>query len=162
MKLTTAERHLIAQIVNIKLNTATLREHIRLEAIYQAADPENAPLPIPIDFVEESQKELFSKYENQRVADIKNKDDQKIIRDAITKSNAARDVIFQNDEKPEFEAKFSEDDVQVLKQFYDTDSRSFPRQYHKAILSLNSKLHEDPKAKEAKEAKEAKKPKKKK
>lgn len=154
MKLTTAERHLIAQIVNIKLNTATLREHIRLEAIYQAADPENAKLPIPMDFVEESQKELFTKYENQRVTDIKNEDDQKIIRDAITKSNAARDAIFQNDEKPEFEAKFSEDDVQVLKQFYDTDSRSFPRQYHQAILSLHSKLKEDPK--------EDKKPKKKK
>lgn len=141
MKLTIAERLLIGQIVNVKLNSATLREHIRLKAIYDAADPDGTPLPIPIDFVDEEFKDLFEKYNNKRIDDIEDKDHQKILRNAMMKSNEARNKIWLNDDQADFVAKFSDDDIQMLKNFYDNDKRTFPRQYHKAILSLNEKIN---------------------
>lgn len=142
MKLTRAERLLIGQIVNIKLDTATLKDHIMLESIFKAADPDGIKYPAPSDFVPEEKKELFQKYENKRVGEIEDKEHQKVLQEAMVKFREVESKIWEN-EDPEDEwadVKLNPEQLAVIQNHYDTDRRPFPRQYHGAIVSLNDKL----------------------
>jgi hypothetical protein len=146
MKLTTAERMLIGQIVNIKLNSATLREHIRLEAIFKEAKVDEVKLPFPQDFVSDEQKELFDKYNNMRVDEIKDEKDQIVIKEAIIKSNQEREKVWTNTDGNDMNINLTNEDIDILKGFFNSDQRKFPKDYHTAILSLHKKL-EDKKSK---------------
>lgn len=152
MKLTRAERLLIGQIVNIKLETATLKDHLILEGIFKATDPESIEYPNPPQFIPEEKKELFQKYENKRVGEIEDKEDQKILQEAIMKSREAEGKIWENNDPKEewVDVKLTPDQLAVLQNFYETDKRPMPRQYHQAIVTLNDKMEakKKPKKKE--------------
>jgi len=143
MNLTIAERLLIGQIVNVRLNSASLGEHIKLESIYKTVDPDSVSLPFPLDYVNEEQKLLFEKYDRMQIDDIENKDHQEILRNAMIKSNEERNRIWNNGDKSNFEVNLTKDEIVILKEFYDSDKRTFPKQYHKAILSLYGKITDD-------------------
>lgn len=140
MKLNKAERFLIGQIVNIKMGSASLRDHIRLEKIFKAADPDSIILSTPEDFVPADKKELFAKYDGKDLKEIEDKDDQAVLRDAILKTNEERAKVWNDESEGDFEAKFSTEDIIILKDFYEKDQRTFPKQYHAAILTLSNKL----------------------
>lgn len=142
MKLSRAERLLIGQIVNIKLEQATLKDHIMLESIFKVVNPDSIEYPKPPDFIPEEKRELFQKYENKRVGEIEDKEDQKMLQEAIMKSREAESAIWENDdpEKEWVEIQLKPEQLAILSNFYETDRRPFPRQYHQAIIALNGKL----------------------
>lgn len=147
MKLTRAERLVIARIVNIRLDSATLKDHILLEGIYRAIMPDEINLSTPLDFVEnENDRELFTKYDGQPVNQIENEDDKKVITEAIQKARMAELEVWANDEKPA-EIDLSGEQTRTLKNFFDKDNRPFPREQHAAIVSLHDKLEENLKEK---------------
>ena len=119
MKLTIAERVLIGQIINVKMSSATLKEHIRLETIFKAVDVENAKLPAAIDYVEEDQKELFKKYDGQQIASIKDKEAAEILQEAMKNSAIDREKIWANEEEADFNAELSNEDLAILRNFFE-------------------------------------------
>ena len=142
MKLTRAERLLIGQVVNIKLDGATLKDHLVLEGIFKVVDPDSIEYPAPPNFIPENKKELFQKYENKRISEIEDKEDQKVLQKAIMDSREAESKIWENKDLEEewVEIRLTPDQMAVLKNFYETDKRPFPRQYHDAIVTLDDKL----------------------
>lgn len=143
MKLTRAERLLIAQIVNIKLDSATLKDHIQLEKIFNATKVSELKMPVPQDFVEkEEDKELFKKYDGIKIADIEDVEEKKIIQNAIKKSKEKEFEIFSNADSEEqlVEVDLSDEDIKVIEEFYNKDKRPFSREFHKVILDLHAKL----------------------
>lgn len=139
LKLAKAERLLIAQIVNIKLDSATLKDHILLEGIYKAVKPFDIKVPTPPEFVPEDKRNLFAKYENKKISDIEDADDKKVLGEAIAKSREKEMELYTSLEKTEgFD--FQDEQIKTLKDFFDKDKRTFPREYHEAIVSLYNKL----------------------
>lgn len=139
LELAKAERLLISQIVNIKLDSATLRDHILLEGIFHAVKPLEIEIPTPPEFVPQDKKSLFEKYENQRVSDIQDEEDKKVISEAIRKSREKEMELYTNlDETDTFE--LTEEEVRTLKDFFEKDKRPFSRELHEAIISLHNKL----------------------
>jgi hypothetical protein len=149
MKLSMAERLLRGQIVNVKLNTATLKDHIMLESIFKDADPDSIEYPIPQNFVPDDKQELFQKYENKQIKDIEDEEDKKVLQQAMIESREAEAKIWENKESEDEQVnvKFSPDQLKVLNDFYETDKRPFPRQYHDAIVSLHDKIESKKKKK---------------
>jgi hypothetical protein len=49
--------------------------------------------------------------------------------------------MFNNEEQGE-SFDFSKDQVDMIKKFFETDKRPFPREYHNAIVALHGKLFE--------------------
>lgn len=142
MKLTKAERLMAAQILNTKVEKATLREHIQLEKLFNKLDAENIRLPIPPDYVNDDQQELFSKYENKKVSDIEDENDKQIIQEAMQKSRQDEMKFWANEDEETVDIEFNDEDIKKLFEFFDKDERQFPREYHKVIVDLYNKLEE--------------------
>ena len=142
LKLTRAERILLFQIVNVKLDMATLRDHLMLEKIYNSIDAEGAQkeLPRAIDFAKEEDKPIFEKYDGIRISDIEDQKEQAIIVEALTKAREKENEIWSNAEDPDFVVKFEDDQIKIINDFFEKDKRTWPRNYHKAIISLHEKL----------------------
>ncbi len=140
LELAKAERLLIAQIVNIKLDSATLRDHILLEDIFHAVKPFEIKVPMPPDFVSREDKHLFEKYENKRLAEIEDEDHKKILSEAVRKAKEEETKLYTQLDETEG-VEFSHEQIKTLKDFFEHDQRPFPREYHEAIISLHSKLN---------------------
>lgn len=153
MKLTRAERLLIGQIVNVKLDTATLKDHLMLEGIFRAVDPDGIKFPNAPDFVPKDKQELFQSYNGKQIRDIENPEHQKILQKAVMAAKEEESKIWSNEdpEEEQMDIKFKPEQITSLKNFYETDRRPIPRQYHLAIVSLNDKLESKKKAKTKKE-----------
>lgn len=140
MKLTQAERLVVARIVNIRMDSATLKDHIQLEGIYKAIKPEEISLKTPLDFIEdEADRELFEKYDGQPVNQIEDEAHKKKITEAIQKARVDELSVWANDDEGK-EVEFSVEQAQTIKNFFDKDNRPFPREHHAAIVSLHDKL----------------------
>ena len=142
IQLTRAERMLLFQIVNVKLDSATLRDHILLERIYNAVDIESIGFPKPADFASEEEAKLFEQYDGVMVNKIENEEHKAIIVEALRKAREKENEIWDNEEDPDFSIKLENDQKAIIKDFFDKDKRTWPRNYHKAIISLNNKLLE--------------------
>ena len=143
MKLTRAERLVVARIVNIRLDSATLKDHILLEGIYRAIMPEEINMSSPLDFVEsEEDKKLFEKYDGKPVNQIEDEDHKQKVTEAIQKARAAELAVWANDEDG-VEMNLNGEQIKTLKNFFDKDNRPFPREQHAAIVSLHDKLEEE-------------------
>lgn len=140
MELTKAERVLVSQIVNIKLDEATLKDHIMLEDIYKAVNTGDIKFPNPIDYASKEDEELFSKYDGMKIDDIEDEEHRQKIQEAIRKSKEEQNKIWANEGGDEVEVNFTDDQIKVLKDFFEQDKRSWPREYHKAIYDLHSKI----------------------
>lgn len=141
MKLTRAERLLAAQIVNIKLDNATLKDHIMLEGVYKAAKSDQIRLPVPPDYIEdEEDKKLFKQYDGRQISEIEDKDHKEKLQKAIRQAREDEMKIWSNEGGDEEEVEFTTDQVETLKDFFENDKRPFPREYHQAIIDLHSKL----------------------
>jgi len=139
MKLTRAERLIITRIVNIRMDSATLKDHIVLEGIYKATKPEEIKIKSMIDYVDGEQKKLFEQYDGKPINSIENEEHKKIISEAIQKARVEELEVFSNKDEGE-EIHLVSEQVGVLKDFFDKDKRPFPREYHTAIVSLYEKL----------------------
>jgi hypothetical protein len=140
MKLTRAERLLVGQIVNVKLDSATLKDHIMLEGIYKAVNPDSIDFPYPPQFVDKENEELFNQYEGQKIDSIENEEHKQIIQEAIRKSKEAQSEIWANQGGDEEEIDLSDEQKKTLLDFFEQDKRSWPREYHQAIIDLHGKL----------------------
>lgn len=140
MKLTRAERLLVGQIVNVKLDSATLKDHIMLEGIYKAANPDDIDFPYPYHFLNKEDINLFDQYEGQKIDDIENEEDRQKIRNAIQKSKESQSEIWANQGGDEEEIDLSDEQKKTLLDFFEQDKRSWPREYHQAIIDLHGKL----------------------
>ena len=78
MKLTQAERLVVSRIVNIRMDSATLKDHILLEGIYKATRPDEISLKTPLDFVDDEMRPLFEQYDGKPVNSIEDKEHQRI------------------------------------------------------------------------------------
>ena len=101
MQLTTAERLVVGRIVNIRLDSATLKDHILLEGIYKAIRPDEISMPTPLDFVDDDMRELFEQYDGQPVNSIKDEEHKKIITEAIQKARVEELKVWSNDDEGE-------------------------------------------------------------
>ena len=140
MKLTEAERILVGQIVNIKMEEATLREHLVLEEVYKLVDVDKIKYPVPPHFVPEEHQGLFKEYEGKKIADIEDEEAKAILQTAVRDSQAAEQKLWKNEQENLSDVNLNKEQVAALKRFYDKDQRPFPRHYHEAILSLHNKL----------------------
>ena len=139
MKLTRAERLIVSRIINIRLDSATLKDHILLEGIYKSVKPEEVKVRTPLDFVDENQKEFFQQYDGKPINSIENEEHKKIISEAIHKARIEELEIFKNEEEGE-EFNLNGEQIGILVDFFEKDKRPFPREYHAAIVSLHGKL----------------------
>jgi hypothetical protein len=140
MKLTRAERLVIARIVNVKMSESlTLKDHILLEQIWKVTRPEEVSLRVPIDFVKEDEKDLFAKYDGQAINSIENEEHKRIISEAVQRARILEVEVFSNKDEGE-EIQLTNEHIRILKEFYDKDKRPFPKEYHVAILGLHEKL----------------------
>jgi len=139
MKLTQAERLVIARIVNIRLDSATLKDHILLEGIYKALRPEEISFKSPLDFVDDDVKSLFEQYDGQPINKIEDEEHKKIISEAIQKAKVEELKIWSNKDEGET-VKLTDEQEKVILNFFEKDSRPFPRENHAAIVSLHEKL----------------------
>jgi hypothetical protein len=140
MNLTKPERMLVSQIVNVKLDNATLKDHIMLEGVYKVVRPEDIRLPVPPDFVSEEDKEIFDKYDGMKIDSIGNEDHKIKIQEAFKKSREEQNKFWANSGEDEVEINFSDEQKKVILDFFEQDKRVWPREYHKAILDLHNKL----------------------
>lgn len=140
VELAKAERLLVAQIVNIKLDSATLRDHILLEGIFHAVKPFEIKVPMPPDFVEEDKKYLFEEYENKKLSDIEDPEHKAALSEAVRRAKEEEIKLYSNLEETEG-IELTHEQMKTLKDFIENDKRPFPREYHEAIISLNSKLN---------------------
>ncbi len=139
MQLTKAERLVVSRIVNIRLDNATLKDHILLEGIYKAIKPEEVIIKTPLDYVETDQIELFSQYDGEPVNKIENEEHRKIITSAIQQARVEELKMWSNEETPN-EVEITDEQAKVLINFIDKDTRPFSREQHAAIVSLHEKL----------------------
>lgn len=139
MKLTRAERLVVSRIVNIRLDSATLRDHILLEGIYKAVKPEEVSLKTALDFVKEEDKVLFEKYQGMSVNEIPEEEDKRIIIEAIQMARVEELKIFSNEEEGE-EVDLTKGQAEIISDFFDKDKREFPREHHSAIVALHDKI----------------------
>jgi hypothetical protein len=145
LELIATERLLVGQIVNIRLDSATLRDHIKLESIFDKVESDKVKIPVPPDYVPEEKKELFKKYENQQINSITDENDKREIQDAIQKARKDEALFWEGEFNPDpKEVEFEDWQLQIVKDFFEKDQRPFPRVYHKAILSLAEKLEIEP------------------
>jgi hypothetical protein len=142
LNLTLAERILIGQIVNIRLDSATLRDHILLEGVFKAVDASDIKLPIPPDFVPEEKRELFKQYDNKPVTEIADEEDRKLIQEAIIKARTEEAKIWEEtDDNEVLLLELSSFQLDTIREFFEKDKRPFPKNFHKAILTLSEKLN---------------------
>lgn len=141
IELTRAERIVLSQVVNIGLNSATLKDHILLEDIYKNLDTENMKVPIVLDYVSPEDSELFHKYDGKAVSEIEDEGHKKTIQEAMHKQREDEAKMFDNEEQSE-SFDFSKDQFDMIKRFFETDKRPFRREYHNAIVALHGKLFE--------------------
>jgi len=139
MKLTQAERLVITRIVNIRLDSATLKDHILLEGIYKVVQPEKVSLKSPLDFVDDDMKPLFEQYDGQPVNKIENEEHRKIITEAIQRARVEELKIWSNKDEGE-KIELTDEQEKVILNFFEKDNRPFPRENHAAIVSLHEKL----------------------
>jgi len=142
VKLTAAERILIANIVGFQLERASLKEHLMLDSVYEKIDVENIPIPTPLDFLENKDDAiLFEKYNNKPISEIEDEHEREIVKNALDASKDAEQRIYENNQKEEtLEVGLDDDEVDVLNTFFDKDKRPFSRQFHQAIVDLHKKL----------------------
>lgn len=141
MKLTKAERLLIAQIVNIRLDNATLKDHIMLEGIYKSTRADQIRLPIPPDYVEkEEDKKLFQQYDGKQISQIEEEEHKQTLQNAIRQAREDEMKIWSNEGGDEEEVELTNEQIEVIKDFFDKDKRPFPREYHQVIIDLHNKL----------------------
>lgn len=140
MNLTRAERLLVGQIVNVKLDSATLKDHIMLEGIYKAVDPDSIDFPYPPDYVDKDDQWLFTEYEGQKIENIENEEHRQKIQEAVQKAKQSQSEIWANSGGDETEINLSEEQKKTLTDFFEQDKRSWPREYHQAIIDLYNKL----------------------
>lgn len=141
MKLTKAERLLIAQIVNIRLDNATLKDHIMLEGIYKATGAEKIRLPIPPDYVDNDEdKKLFQQYDGKQISEIEDQEHKEKLQNAIRQAREDEMKIWSNEGGDEEEVELTDEQIEVIKDFFDKDKRPFPREYHQVIIDLHDKL----------------------
>jgi len=140
MKLTVAERALMSQIINIKLDNATLKDHIMLEGIYKAVKADNIEFPMPPDFVDEEDKQIFKDYDGMKIDEIENEEHKQKVQEAVKKSREEQNKIWANRGGNEIEVNLSEAQVAIMRDFFEQDKRTWPRDYHKAILDLHEKI----------------------
>lgn len=140
MDLTIAERALVSQIVNVRLDNATLKDHIMLEGLYKAVKAEEIKFPNPPDYVSAEDREMFNEYEGMKIDDIENEEHRNKIQEAVKKSKADQNKIWANEGGDEVNIDFSDEQVKTLKDFFEQDKRTWPREYHKAILDLYNKI----------------------
>lgn len=141
MKLTKAERLLIAQIVNIRLDNATLKDHIMLEDIYKATRSDQIRLPVPPDYIEnEEDKELFQQYDGQQVSQIEDEKHREKLQKAIRQAREDEMKIWSNEGGDEEEVEVTKEQIEVINDFFEKDKRPFPREYHQVIIDLHNKL----------------------
>lgn len=141
MLLTKAERLVIGRIVNIRLDSATLKDHILLEGIYKATRPDEVTFKTPLDFVDEDMRTLFEQYDGKPVNSIENEEHKKIITEAIQKARVEEMEVWANEDSGD-EVELTGDQIGVILGFFDKDTRPFPRENHAAIVSLHEKLAE--------------------
>lgn len=139
MNLTQAERLVIGRIVNIRLDSATLKDHILLEGIYKATRPDEISMKTPLDFVDDDMRELFEQYDGKPVNSIEDEEHKKIITEAIQKARVEELQVWTNDDEGE-EIELTSEQAAIIVNFFDRDSRPFPRENHAAIVSLHEKL----------------------
>jgi len=139
MKLNQAERLVIVRIVNIQLNSATLKDHILLEGIYKALKPEKISLKTPLDFVDDDMRSLFEQYDGKPVNNIKDEKHRKIITEAIQKARVEELKVWSSKDEGE-EVKLTSEQLGIINDFFERDNRPFPRENHAAIVSLHEKL----------------------
>jgi 6-pyruvoyl-tetrahydropterin synthase len=133
-----------------------LKDHILLEGIYKTIAPDEVSLKTPLDFVKEEEKELFEKYDGKPINEIEDEGHKKAITEAIQKARVAELEVFANKEKGK-EIDLSEEQVGVVKDFFEKDRRPFPREYHAAIIGLHEKLFGKEEKKEEKSEEKGKK-----
>jgi len=141
LDLTNAERVLIGQMINISMNAATLKDHIILEGIYGAVEIETLKMPIATDFVKPEEVDLFAQYNGKPISEIENEEHRKTIQEAMQKQRVEEMKMWAND-GPGSEINFSNEQLEMIKKFFEQDKRPFPREYHKAIVALHGKLFE--------------------
>lgn len=139
MNLTQAERIVVARIVNIRLDSATLKDHILLEGIYKAIRPDEVSLKTPLDFVDEDMRPLFEQYDGKPVNDIEDEEHKRIITEAIQKARVEELTMWANEDEGE-EIELSSEQAGIVISFFEKDNRPFPRENHAAIVSLHEKL----------------------
>jgi len=139
MKLTRAERLIISRIVNIRLDSATLKDHILLEGIYRSVKPDEVKIRSPLDFVDAEQQKLFEQYDGKSINSIENEEHKKLISEAVQRARLEELEIFKNEEEGE-DFSLTGEQVGVLTDFFEKDKRPFPREHHAAIVSLHDKL----------------------
>lgn len=139
MQLTKAERLVVTRIVNIRLDSATLKDHILLEGIYKAVRPEEVSLKTPLDFVDDDMKSLFEQYDGQPVNKIEDEEHKRIITEAIQKARVEELKIWSNKDEGE-KVELTDEQEKIILNFFEKDSRPFPRENHAAIVSLHKKF----------------------
>lgn len=139
MKLTRAERLVVSRIVNIRLDSATLKDHILLEGIYKAVKPGEISLKTALDYVKEEDRVLFEKYEGMPINEIPEEEDKKTITEAIQMARVEELKVFSNEEEGE-EVGLTKEQAGIISDFFDKDKRQFPREHHSAIVALHDKI----------------------
>lgn len=139
MKLTQAERLVVSNIVNIRLDKATLKDHILLEGIYKAVRPAEIALKNALDFVKDEEKELFEKYNGMPINNIPDEDHKKLITEAIQMARVEELSIYLNEDEGE-EIDLTKEQAAVIEDFFEKDKREFPREQHSAIVGLHDKI----------------------
>lgn len=145
VSLSRPERLLLAQVINVSLNNATLLEHIRLESLITSVDLESIKQPTVMDLVPPENVDLFSKYEGMNLNDIKDENDKKILTEALQRQRVEDMKFWANEDTELKELEVSNEQINLVKKFFDQDKRPFPKEYHKAIVALHGKLFDNKK-----------------
>lgn len=140
IELTIAERILLSRVVNIVIDHATLKEHILLEQIYDLLKLDDVKYPQIIDFVKPEEVDLFNIYNGKKIDEIGNEEHKKVISEAMQKQRIEEARIWSNRDENLFETAFSQEQLDLIKRFFEQDKREYDRNTHLAIVSLHKKL----------------------
>lgn len=140
IELTMAERILLSRVINIVIDHATLKEHILLEQIYDLLKLEDVKYPQVTDYIKPEEVELFNTYNGKKIDEIENLEHRKVIGEAMQRQRIEEARIWSNRDENLFETVFSQDQLDLIKRFFEQDKREYDRNTHLAIVSLHKKL----------------------